>query len=129
MTACMSCIPANPRLSWGAAETFTSADAVTVERWAAANGLAELLFWNLQNDNAAASHVKQSPYQYSHSFEPFTSSAVAASSPLAAVSAPAQHGNFRSASCPSATFCMAVDDSGNNALTWDGTAWSGTGFD
>jgi hypothetical protein len=60
---------------YGPAETFTLADAGTVERWAAARGLAELSFWNVQDDNTAGSQQKQSPYQYSHILEPFTSSA------------------------------------------------------
>jgi hypothetical protein len=109
---------------FGAAETFTLADARTVERWAAARGLAELSFWNLQDDNTAGSHVKQENYEYSHIFEPFTSSLVVSAAPLAPAGQVAQHGNLRSVSCPTATFCVAVDESGNNALTWNGTAWS-----
>ena len=58
---------------YGPAETFTLADAGTVERWAAARGLAELSFWNVQDDNTAGSQQKQSPYEYSHLLEPFTS--------------------------------------------------------
>ena len=58
---------------YGPAETFTLADARTVERWAASKGLAELSFWNVQDDNSAGSQQKQSRYQYSHILEPFTS--------------------------------------------------------
>ncbi len=110
---------------FGAAETFTLADARTVERWAAARGLAELSFWDLQDDNNAGSHVKQTSYEYSRIFAPFTSSLAVSGAPLAPVGRVAQHGNLRSVSCPAAAFCMAVDESGNNALTWNGTAWSG----
>jgi len=115
---------------YGRAETFTLADAHTVERWAAAKGLGELSFWNVQDDNTAGSHVKQAKYAYDHAFEPFTSTAKipAAASPApgaAPVPAPDhQTGNFRAVSCPTASFCMAVDESGNNALTWNGTSWS-----
>jgi len=115
---------------YGPAETFTLADARTVERWAAAKGLAELSFWNVQDDNSAGSQQKQRRYQYSHILERFTSW-----TPVPGGAAPGlgagpqpgpdhQSGNFRSVSCPTATFCMAVDESGNNVLTWNGTAWS-----
>lgn len=115
---------------YGKAETFTIADARTVERWAAARGLAELSFWNVQDDNSQGSRQKQSKYEYSHIFEPFSSW-----SPVGTVAAPAggagpgrgpdhQSGNFRSISCPVGTFCVAVDESGNNARTWNGTRWS-----
>ncbi len=114
---------------YGPAETFTLTDARTVERWAAARGLAELSFWNVQDDNTAGSRQKQSPYEYSHILEPFTSSApvLATASPAPAATPPGpdhQSGNFRSVSCPTATFCMAVDEFGNNALQWNGTSWS-----
>jgi Glycosyl hydrolases family 18 len=114
---------------FGPAETFTLADAHTVEHWAAAKGLAELSFWNLQDDNTAGSHVKQNPYEYSHILEPFTSSASVSTARLAEAGSQAgavdpQRGNMRSVSCPAATFCMAVDQSGNNALSWNGTTWS-----
>jgi hypothetical protein len=109
---------------FGPAETFTLADAHTIEQWAAARGLAELSFWNLQDDNTAGSHVKQSAYEYSHILEPFTSSVPVTSAGLAPAVSTAQHGNMRSVSCPTATFCMAVDQSGNNALQWNGTSWS-----
>ena len=114
---------------YGPAETFTLADAGTVERWAAERGLAELSFWNVQDDNTAGSQQKQSPYEYSHLLEPFTSSApdqrAALDAPSAAVGAvDPVRGNLRSVSCPSASFCMAVDESGSNALRWNGTGWS-----
>jgi hypothetical protein len=109
---------------FGPAETFTLADARTVEAWAAARGLGEVSFWNLQDDNTAGSHVKQTPYEYSHILAPFTSSAPVSSGPLAPASGLVSRGNLRSVSCPSATFCMAVDQYGNDALTFDGTSWS-----
>ena len=109
---------------FGPAETFTLADARTVEAWAAARGLGEVSFWNLQDDNTAGSHVRQSPYQYSRILEPFTSSAPVTSGPLAASSGTGWHGNMRSVSCPAATFCMAADQYGNDALTFNGTSWS-----
>jgi hypothetical protein len=111
---------------FGPAETFTLADAHTVQAWAAARGLAEVSFWNLQDDNTAGSHVKQSPYEYTHVLSSFTSSAPVWSGPLAVASAVAEHGNMRSVSCPSASFCMAVDQYGNDALTYNGPTSNGT---
>jgi hypothetical protein len=67
---------------YGAAETFTTADATTVENWAVSKGIAELSFWALQRDNGgcpgtkgsdSCSGVSQSTWQFSHTFEPFTS--------------------------------------------------------
>ncbi len=115
---------------YGPAETFTLADARTIERWAAAKGLAELSFWNVQDDNSGGSQLKQSPYAYDHILEPFSSwakiRAAAAPAPGAGPGYGPDHqsGNFRSVSCPTATFCMAVDESGNNALQWNGAVWS-----
>jgi hypothetical protein len=65
----------------GPAETFTTADAVQVERWAARQGIAELSFWALQRDNGGCvgtggsntcSGVAQQTWQFSHTLEPFT---------------------------------------------------------
>jgi hypothetical protein len=65
-------------------EVFTLADATTVEQWAAAHGIGELSFWAIERDNdangsciglkgqGACSGVAQSPWDFSHIFEPFT---------------------------------------------------------
>ncbi len=67
---------------FGAAETFTTANAPTVESWAVSKGIAEISFWALQRDNGNCvgtggqdncSGVSQSTWQFSHVFEPFTS--------------------------------------------------------
>jgi len=67
---------------YGAAETFTTADATTVQNWAVSKGIAEISFWALQRDNGgcpgtggsdSCSGVSQSTWQFSHTFEPFTS--------------------------------------------------------
>jgi hypothetical protein len=66
---------------YGAAETFTTADATTVENWAVAKGIASLSFWALERDNGgcpgtggdgSCSGISQSTWQFSHMFEPFT---------------------------------------------------------
>jgi chitinase len=66
---------------FGAAETFTLANAPSVLNWATSQGIAELSFWALQRDNgscpggAAAdncSGLSQSTWQFSHFFEPFS---------------------------------------------------------
>jgi hypothetical protein len=67
---------------YGKPETFTTADATTVESWAVSKGIAELSIWALQRDNGgcvgtggsdSCSGVSQSTWQFSHTFEPFTS--------------------------------------------------------
>lgn len=66
---------------YGAAETFTTADATTVENWAVSKGINTLSFWALQRDNGNCvgtggqdncSGIAQSTWQFSHTFEPFT---------------------------------------------------------
>lgn len=66
---------------FGPPEIFTTSDAVSVQRWAAAKGLAELSFWALERDNGACpgtagsdncSGVSQHRWQFSHTFEHFT---------------------------------------------------------
>ncbi|MBS2966617.1 carbohydrate binding domain-containing protein [Actinocrinis puniceicyclus] len=67
---------------YGAAETFTTADATTVYDWAAGRGISELSFWALQRDNGNCpgtggqdncSGISQSQWYFSHVFEPFSS--------------------------------------------------------
>jgi hypothetical protein len=67
---------------YGAAETFTQADAGTVEKWAKSSGIAELSFWALERDNGGCpgtggsdtcSGISQPTWYFSHAFEPFTS--------------------------------------------------------
>jgi chitinase len=66
---------------FGAAETFTTADATTVQKWALAKGISFLSFWAIQRDNGtcpgskgqgACSGVAQTTWQFSHTFESFT---------------------------------------------------------
>jgi len=68
---------------FGAAETFSTADAVALEHWALRQGLGLLSFWAVQRDNGACpgtkgagncSGVAQPDWYFSHTFEPFTSS-------------------------------------------------------
>ncbi|GAA3510775.1 chitinase [Actinocatenispora rupis] len=65
---------------YGAAETFTTADAPAVESWAESKGLAMLSFWALQRDNGGCpgtggsdtcSGVDQSIWQFSQAFAAF----------------------------------------------------------
>jgi hypothetical protein len=65
---------------YGPNETFTTADAVTVENWAVSKGINTLSFWALQRDNGdcpgtvsapTCSGVAQSDWYFSHAFEPF----------------------------------------------------------
>ncbi|HKN99196.1 MAG TPA: carbohydrate binding domain-containing protein [Pseudonocardiaceae bacterium] len=67
---------------FGPAETFTTADATTVENWAVAKGISSLSFWALQRDNGgcagsstasdSCSGIAQTQWQFSHSFAPFS---------------------------------------------------------
>ena len=67
---------------FGPPEIFTTRDAVIVERWAEEHNIAELSFWALERDNGrcpgsagndGCSGVHQETWQFSHTFEPFTS--------------------------------------------------------
>jgi Glycosyl hydrolases family 18 len=67
---------------FGADETFTTADAPALLRWAERQGIGTLSFWALQRDNGgcpgtkgagACSGVTQPEWYFSHVFEPFTS--------------------------------------------------------
>lgn len=67
---------------YGAAETFTEADASTVLNWAKSNGISTLSFWALERDNGgcvgtagsdSCSGISQSTWFFSHTFTPFTS--------------------------------------------------------
>jgi hypothetical protein len=75
---------------FGPAETFTTADAPSVESWAVSQGIAELSFWALQRDNGgcpgtgaqdSCSGVSQSTWQFSHAFQAFTSGGGGPASP------------------------------------------------
>jgi hypothetical protein len=65
---------------FGPEETFTTQDAVTVEKWAASRGIDTLSFWALQRDNGscvgtkgagACSGIAQDTWYFSHTFAPF----------------------------------------------------------
>ncbi|MER5427540.1 chitinase [Streptomyces sp. NPDC002588] len=69
---------------YGPEETFTTEDAAKVEKWAAAKKINTLSFWALQRDNGgcvgtggsdSCSGIAQDTWQFSHTFEPFTSGA------------------------------------------------------
>ncbi|SEG74486.1 Chitodextrinase [Actinacidiphila yanglinensis] len=66
---------------YGAAETFTTANATTVYNWAVGKGINTLSFWALQRDNGgcpgqggsdSCSGTTQSTWQFSQTFEPFS---------------------------------------------------------
>jgi hypothetical protein len=66
---------------YGPGETFTQADATTVESWARSTGIGTLSFWALQRDNGGCpgtagsdtcSGISQPTWYFSHTFEPFT---------------------------------------------------------
>ncbi|MEV5803010.1 chitinase [Streptomyces collinus] len=66
---------------FGPQETFTTDDAVKVEKWAEEKGIDTLSFWALQRDNGgcvgtaganSCSGIAQDTWYFSHTFEPFT---------------------------------------------------------
>jgi hypothetical protein len=68
---------------FGPPETFSTADAAALLRWAERQGIGTLSFWALQRDNGgcpgtkgagACSGLTQPDWYFSHTFEPFTSS-------------------------------------------------------
>ncbi|HYK68474.1 MAG TPA: chitinase [Streptosporangiaceae bacterium] len=68
---------------FGAPETFSTADATSLLRWAEHQGIGLLSFWALQRDNGGCPGTKgagscsglvQPAWYFSHTFEPFTSS-------------------------------------------------------
>ncbi|MFF2074051.1 glycosyl hydrolase family 18 protein [Kitasatospora sp. NPDC058162] len=67
---------------FGAAETFTVANATTVYNWAVSKGINTLSFWALQRDNGgcpgkggddSCSGLTQNTWDFTHTFAPFTS--------------------------------------------------------
>ncbi|MGW2321839.1 carbohydrate binding domain-containing protein [Streptomyces sp. NPDC001680] len=66
---------------YGAAETFTTADATSVYDWAVSRGVNTLSFWALQRDNGGCpgtggsdhcSGIAQDTWYFTHAFAPFT---------------------------------------------------------
>ncbi|WP_369362495.1 carbohydrate binding domain-containing protein [Streptomyces sp. CG4] len=66
---------------YGAAETFTTADATSVYDWAVSKGVNTLSFWALQRDNGGCpgtggsdhcSGIAQDTWYFTHAFAPFT---------------------------------------------------------
>jgi hypothetical protein len=66
---------------FGTDETFSTADAVTILKWARSMGIGTLSFWALQRDNGNCPGTKgagncsgltQPTWYFSHTFEPFT---------------------------------------------------------
>lgn len=66
---------------YGAAETFTTANAPSVYDWAVSKGINTLSFWALQRDNGGCpgtggsdtcSGIAQDPWYFTHTFAPFT---------------------------------------------------------
>ncbi|WP_034271844.1 glycosyl hydrolase family 18 protein [Actinospica robiniae] len=73
---------------YGAAETFTTADASTVLSWAQSKGINTLSFWALERDNGgcvgtggsdSCSGISQSTWFFSHAFAPFSGGSTAPS--------------------------------------------------
>ncbi len=83
---------------FGPAETFTTADAPTVESWAVSKGISSLSFWALQRDNGgcpgsgasdSCSGISQSDWYFSHTFEPFSGGGNAPANDFSVTTTPA----------------------------------------
>jgi Glycosyl hydrolases family 18/Carbohydrate binding domain len=104
---------------YGPAETFTTADAGTVENWAASTGINTLSFWALQRDNGGCpgtkgagncSGIAQDTWFFSHAFEPFTGGGTATN-------------DFSVSTSPSSA---AVDPGGSTSATVQTAVTSGS---
>jgi hypothetical protein len=91
---------------YGPEETFTTADAVTVENWAVSKGINTLSFWALERDNGgcpgtagagSCSGVPQSAWYFSHAFEPFTSGSRTKADSIPALASPSSTSAARAA--------------------------------
>jgi hypothetical protein len=60
------------RDDFGPCETFTTDDGTVIAACAISQHLAEVSFWSIQRDTTARSHVPQTDWQFSHTFEPVT---------------------------------------------------------
>ncbi|MFD0272975.1 glycosyl hydrolase family 18 protein [Kitasatospora sp. NPDC127111] len=100
---------------FGAAETFTVANATTVYNWAVSKGINTLSFWALQRDNGGCpgtggrddcSGISQGTWDFSHIFAPFTSSTPVGND--FSVAASPNSGTVTAGSSTSATITTAV---------------------
>ncbi|RKT11611.1 carbohydrate binding protein [Streptomyces sp. 1114.5] len=100
---------------YGAAETFTLANATTVYNWAVSKGINTLSFWALQRDNGgcpgkggddACSGINQNAWDFTHVFAPFTSGSTVGND--FSVTASPNSGTVSAGSSTSATIATAV---------------------
>jgi hypothetical protein len=100
---------------YGAAETFTEADATTVLNWAESQGIGELSFWAVERDNGgcvgtggsdSCSGIAQATWYFSNKFEPFDSGGTVTNG--FSVSVSPSSGSVKAGSSVSATVGTAV---------------------
>ncbi|WP_316524713.1 carbohydrate binding domain-containing protein [Kitasatospora brasiliensis] len=100
---------------FGAAETFTVANANTVYNWAVSKGINTLSFWALQRDNGGCvgkagddncSGISQNTWDFSHIFAPFTSGSTVSND--FSVSASPNSATVTAGSSTSSTIATAV---------------------
>ncbi|MBO1415951.1 glycosyl hydrolase family 18 protein [Streptomyces sp. FH025] len=100
---------------YGAAETFTVANANTVYNWAVSKGINTLSFWALQRDNGGCvgkagddncSGIAQNTWDFSHIFAPFTSGSTVTNDFSVAVNP--NSGTVKAGSSTSATIATSV---------------------
>ncbi|WP_037899309.1 glycosyl hydrolase family 18 protein [Streptomyces sp. NRRL S-350] len=100
---------------YGAAETFTVANATTVYNWAVSKGINTLSFWALQRDNGgcpgtagsdSCSGITQNTWDFTHIFAPFTSGSTVSNDFSVAVNP--NSGTVAAGSAASASIATAV---------------------
>ncbi|MFJ9605041.1 glycosyl hydrolase family 18 protein [Kitasatospora sp. NPDC101176] len=133
---------------FGAAETFTVANATTVYNWAVSKGINTLSFWALQRDNGgcpgksgddSCSGINQNTWDFTHIFAPFTSGSTVSNDFSVAVnpnSATVSAGSSTSAavatavtagSAQSLTLSVSGAPTGVTATVTPGSVTAGTG--
>jgi len=100
---------------YGAAETFTEADAATVLSWAKTEGIGELSFWAQERDNGgcvgtagsdSCSGISQTTWYFDDAFEPFDSGTTVTNG--FSVSVSPTSGSVKAGSSTTATVATAV---------------------
>ncbi|AEV84630.1 chitinase [Actinoplanes sp. SE50] len=117
---------------YGAAETFTTADAPVVAQWATQKGLGLLSFWALQRDNGgcpgtagsdSCSGISQTTWQFSHAFAAFTSGGGTTSSPGPSASVSTSPSSSRStppAGCTAPAWNASSVYTGGSVVSFNG---------
>jgi hypothetical protein len=115
---------------FGPAETFTTADATTIENWAVTKGISSLSFWALERDNGgcpgtgasdSCSGISQTTWQFSHTFAPFAGGTATAPSNDFAVSVAPASATVAAGGAASATVSTSVSSGSAQSVSLSAT--------